>query len=268
MTQLTIFSVATDHYINYWIDLYNSAEQFLDDDLTVQWILFTNKPGDIPIKIREETGSNLLLIPIDVSPWPMPTLLRYELLSSVAQRVLGNIVMHLDADMLFTNSLSKDDLNKALAECNIALVRHPGFYRPSGFSKTKFYLRNPRYFFSDLKSLILFGGIGSWESNTDSLSFVPRKNRDVYVCGATWLGKKQAIIDLCLLLSERIRKDLAMNKIAKFHDESHLNWYAANNEVKLLSPKYCYEQTYPQLKLIIPIIIAVDKGKEFTRIGK
>lgn len=265
MTQLTIFSVATDSYLEFWIDLYDSAEQFLDDNLTIQWIVFTNRPSDIPIQVREATDPNLLLIPIDIPPWPMPTLLRYELLSSVAQEIRGKIVMHLDADMLFTNALTENDLNEAVRDCDIALVRHPGFFRPSGFSKIKFYSRNLRCIFSDLKSLILIGGIGSWEKNTDSLSFVPRKKRGVYVCGATWLGKKQAIIDLCYLLSERTRDDLSRNRIARFHDESHLNWYAANHEVKLLSPMYCYEKTYPQLKQITPTIIAVDKGKEFTK---
>ena len=265
MTQLTIFSVATDSYLEFWIDLYYSAEQFLGDNLTIQWVLFTNRPSDIPIQVREKIGSNFLLIPIEIPPWPMPTLLRYELLSSVAQEIQGKIVMHLDADMLFMNSLSENDLNQAVRDYDIALVRHPGYFRPSGFSKIKFYSRNPRYIFSDLKSLILIGGIGSWEENTDSLSFVPRRKRGFYVCGATWLGKKQAILDLCHVLSERTYNDLSRNKIARFHDESHLNWYAANHEVKLLSPEYCYEKTYPQLKQIIPTIIAVDKGKDFIK---
>jgi hypothetical protein len=264
MTQLTIFSVATDRYLEFWLELYNSAEQFLEDNLTIQWILFTNRENDIPTQVSEKLGPNLMLVRIESTPWPMPTLLRYELLAGVAHKVLGEIIMHLDADMLFASSLSKNDLSEALGDNELAFVRHPGFFRPSSFSKVKFYLRNRRYILSDFKSLIINGGIGSWEKNTDSLAFVSRKKRNIYVCGATWFGRRESIIDLCRLLGERIKKDLSKNIVARFHDESHLNWYAANNKVKLLSPKYCYEENYPQLIQIKPTIIAVEKGKKFN----
>jgi hypothetical protein len=32
----------------------------------------------------------------------------------------------------------------------------------------------------------------------------------------------------------------------------------------LLTPKYCYEENYPQLRQLTPTIIAVDKLKEFN----
>jgi hypothetical protein len=191
----------------------------------------------------------------------MPTLLRYELLAKAADKVEGEIVMHLDADMVFADSITKNDLIQAIGIHEIALVSHPGYFRPSKFVKVIFYLENPRYILSDLKSHLLSGGIGSWEKNSDSLAFVSRKDRRIYVCGATWFGKKSSIIDLCTSLSLRIREDLSKNVIAKFHDESHLNWFAANNSFSLLSPKFCYDENYPQLSGIKPTLIAVEKGK-------
>jgi hypothetical protein len=191
----------------------------------------------------------------------MPTLLRYELLAKAADKVKGEIVMHLDADMLFAGSLTKKDLIQAIGNHEISLVRHPGYFRPYKFAKVIFYLGNPRYIVSDLKSRLMNGGIGSWEKNSDSLAFVSRKDRKVYVCGATWFGKKNSIIDLCSSLSLRIQGDLSKNIIAKFHDESHLNWFAANNEVSLLSPKFCYYENYLQLSGIKPTLIAVEKGE-------
>jgi hypothetical protein len=263
MTQLTIFSVATDRYLGFWLELLNTAEQFIDKGVDVQWILFTNRENEIPRTVVERLGANLVRVRFESAPWPMPTLLRYELLAKVADKVEGEIVMHLDADMLFASSMSKNNLKELTDDDKITLIRHPGFFRPSHFSKVKFYIKHPRYVLSDLKSFVLNGGIGSWEKNNASLSFVPRNKRKVYVCGAIWLGKKELIIDLCRLLSERINKDLSNNVIAKFHDESHLNWFAANSNVKLLSPSYCYEESYPQLKHLAPMIIAVDKLKEF-----
>jgi hypothetical protein len=264
MSHLTIFSVATDHYLEFWLELLSTAEQFIDKDVDVQWILFTNRENEIPQAIAERLCTNLVTVRFESTPWPMPTLLRYELLAKAAAKVEGEIVMHLDADMLFASSLSRNDLKELTKDNNIVLVRHPGFFRPSHFSKVGFYIKNRRYIVSDLKSFILNGGLGSWEKNNGSLAFVPRNNRKVYVCGATWLGKRESIIDLCRLLSERINKDLSNNILAKFHDESHLNWFAANNTVKLLTPKYCYEENYPQLRQLTPTIIAVDKLKEFN----
>jgi hypothetical protein len=261
MTQLTIFSVATDRYLEFWLDLLGTAEQFIDQDLNVQWILFTNRENDIPRAVSERLGTNLVTVRFESSPWPMPTLLRYELLAKAADKIEGEIVMHLDADMLFAGSLTKRDLIQALGNQEIALVRHPGYFRPSKFAKVIFYLGNPRYILSDVKSWLLKGGIGSWEKNSDSLAFVSRENRKVYVCGATWFGRKNSVIDLCSSLSLRIQEDLSRNVIAKFHDESHLNWFAANNTFSLLSPKFCYDENYPQLSGIKPTLIAVEKGK-------
>ena len=260
MAKLTIFSVATDRYLEFWLELLSSAEHFIDKDLNVQWILFTNRENDIPRAVSERLGTNLVTFRFESSPWPMPTLLRYELLASAAEIVEGEIVMHLDADMLFASSLSRADLHQAMGNQKVALVKHPGFFRPKKLARILFYLRNPTYIFRDLKSQILNGGIGSWENNHDSLAFVNRKDRSIYVCGGAWFGKRESIIDLCRLLSERIQKDLSKNIIAKFHDESHLNWFAANHEVSAVSPRFCFELSYPQLIGITPKIIAVDKG--------
>jgi hypothetical protein len=182
-------------------------------------------------------------------------------LAKVADKVEGEIVMHLDADMMFAGSLTRNDLIQSIGNNEIALVRHPGYFRPYKLERVKFYFRYPRFILSDLKSRLLNGGIGSWEKNSKSLAFVSRKDRKVYVCGATWFGKKNSIIDLCSSLSLRIQEDLSKNILAKFHDESHLNWFAVNNTFSLLGPKFCYDENYPQLNGIKPTLIAVDKSK-------
>jgi hypothetical protein len=261
MTRLTIFSVATDRYLEFWFELLRTAEQFLDIDLNVQWILFTNRENDIPQTISERFGANLLIVRFESSPWPMPTLLRYELLAKVSDKVEGEIVMHLDADMIFAGSLTWNNLIQSIGNNKIALVQHPGYFRPNKLENVKFYFKHPRYILSDLKSRLINGGIGSWEKNSRSLAFVSRRDRKVYVCGATWFGKKNSIIDLCSSLSLRIQEDLSNNILAKFHDESHLNWFAANNTFALLGPEFCYDENYPQLNGIKPVVIAVDKSK-------
>ena len=105
-----------------------------------------------------------------------------------------------------------------------------------------------------------FGGLGTWERNELSRAFVPRSLRKNYVCGGAWLGKNSEILNLCKILSSRINEDLGQNIVAVFHDESHLNWYQANNNFSLLSPELCFDPSYPQLSALTPKILAVDKN--------
>ena len=261
MKQLTIFSVATDRYLDFWIDLVHSAEEFLAKDLTVQWVIFTNRRSEIPQKLTLRLGKDLLIVDFESVPWPMPTLLRYELLTRVKQNIEGEIVLHLDADMLFKGRVSRNDLIQAMGKKELALVRHPGFYRPRKFARIKFYFMHPFFIFRDVRLFFLHGGIGSWEMNYKSLAYVPRRRRNVYVCGGTWFGKRKSVIELCEILSHRTKMDLSNGVMAKFHDESHINWYAANHEVSIVDSRFCLDPSYVQLAGIKPLIVAVDKGR-------
>ena len=261
MPQLTIFTVATDRYLDFWLDLMSSANKFVEKSLIVQWIVFTNREKDIPPALKRSLGGNLLVVKFESVPWPMPTLLRYELLVSVSDKVKGSMVMHLDADMLFVKNFSLEDLDYSIGNNDVALIKHPGFYRPRNWSRLEFYLKHPVFIMRDLRSVVIKGGLGSWETDSNSLAYVSRKLRKNYVCGGVWFGKKDAIMQLCELLGNRIKSDLSRNVIARFHDESHLNWFAVNYEVSTINPGFCFEPSYPQLNRIVPTIIAVDKGR-------
>jgi len=63
-------------------------------------------------------------------------------------------------------------------------------------------------------------------------------------------------------LSARIEQDLSRNVIARFHDESHINWFAATYKINLLRPDLCFDSSYPNLKGIAPRILAVDKNSQ------
>jgi histo-blood group ABO system transferase len=58
--------------------------------------------------------------------------------------------------------------------------------------------------------------------------------------------------------SVSVADDLANNIIAKWHDESHLNRYAAYNKVMILGPQYCYDGKV-ELSSKKPLVIAVEK---------
>lgn len=241
--------------VNSYLDTNNSSAK-------TQWIVFTDKGESINPELISRLGSSLLVVKIEHQKWPFPTLLRYEFLLSVSKQVQGRTVMHLDADMLFLRDLNLSAIEKVLGTKGIVFISHPGYYRPSGINKFKFYLKNPKFVPRDVKTRARYGGLGTWELNQLSKAHVPRSLRKNYVCGGVWLGKNVEILKLCEILSSRINEDLAQNIVAVFHDESHLNWYQANYSFSLLSPELCYDPSYPQLGPLTPKILAVDKNAD------
>ena len=268
MNRLTIFSVATNTYLDYWLNLVASSEIFLDKELSIQWIVFTNRAQEIPEITKKKLGKNLVVIEVRDTLWPMPTLLRYELLLSISEKIDGELVMHLDADMLFVGPVQKKDLTSAANKSEIVFIQHPGYFRPKSISKIYFYITNFSYIVRDFRLILLNGALGAWEKNPKSKAFVPRSHRRVYVCGATWFGKKDSIVTLCKLLSARVNSDLIEGFIARHNDESHLNWFAANHNVFTLKPELCFESSYPQLEGINAKILALDKGSAAAGIKK
>ena len=259
---LTIFSVATDRYIKYWSAMVDSYLKTNGPSVKIQWVVFTDKAEQIDPDLISKLGNSLLISRIPHQEWPFPTLLRYQFLTSIADQVLGRTVMHLDADMLFVSEIDFAKLEGSLEQKGVALVQHPGYFRPVGTKKLMFYVKNLRYFARDFKTYLRFGGLGTWERNKKSKAFVPRFLRNNYVCGGTWLGRRDEIITLCEELSTRINEDFARGIVAIFHDESHLNWYQSKNQFHLLGPELCFDYSYPQLRNLTPKIQAVDKNAE------
>lgn len=257
---LTIFSVATDRYIKYWSAMVDSYFKTNRHSVKIQWIVFTDKSEEIDPILIDKLGKSLLVSKISHQKWPLPTILRYQFLSSISNQVFGRIVMHLDADMLFVGEIDFAKLEDSLGQKGVLLVRHPGYFRPTGREKLKFYLMWPRYLLKDFKTCFRFGGLGTWESNKESRAFVPRSKRKDYVCGGIWLGRRQEIITLCEELSRRVSMDFDHKIVAVFHDESHLNWYQIKNQFNLLNPELCFDPGYPQLRNLTPKILAVDKN--------
>lgn len=256
---LTLFSIATSNYLNYWSDLVDSCLANLDTAENIQWLLLTDRVDQIPPHIRLALGENLVVRRIEHSEWPYPTLLRYEYLLDSAEDITGSGVVYIDADMLVASRDFLPELFLLLKENDLVLVPHPGYYREGGFNRILFYLKHPRLILRDLHLEIKQGSLGTWETRRQSSAYVPRKLRKTYACGGIWFGKKEAIINLCGQLSQSINDDLKRGIIAKFHDESHLNHFAAYNLPTFATPAFCVDPTYPQLEKISPIVIAVDK---------
>lgn len=260
-SSITIVTVATDRYIAFWAKLFESALEYIDAEIKVEWILFTNKGKEL----TEEHFNSRIRVKVvyqESLKWPFPTLFRYRFISQNSGLFHSDIIMHLDADMLFVAPLRLSDLNSEHTDAFIKLIPHPGYFRPRGTARKLLYICDPRIFFRDIKVMVIQGSIGAWENRKISLAFVPRIKREIYFCGGTWFGTRELILKMSEELSFRVDEDLKKGLIAVYHDESHLNWYASEHEVQVGSPSMCHEPTYPQLSGVKPIIQVVNKSSE------
>ena len=253
---LTIVCVATDRYLDYWIDLVNSLQP---ESQEVDWLLFTDRGSDIPESIVSRLDKKLTVIFQEHLPWPQPTLLRYRWISQHSALLKTSNIMYLDADMFFTRPLDLNALISENSEGKFVTVKHPGFYRPKRL--LSFYLAHPSFFFGDMRLFIKEGGLGTWEKSKKSKAYVRRNLRRDYVCGGCWFGPREYFTKFVSELDRMVATDSENQIIARFHDESHLNaLIALHPEIKIIAPSFCFDPTYPQLKEIDGIIVAVDKN--------
>ena len=101
-----------------------------------------------------------------------------------------------------------------------------------------------------------------YEKRKQSTAHVADQDHDKYYAAAFVGGKSTNFLKMAKVISEKVNEDERNNIVAKWHDESHLNWYQANNNFSLLSPELCFDPSYPQLSALTPKILAVDKNVE------
>ena len=256
-TRIGIVSVATNKYFDYWLEMYESAASKIYSQ-NVTFHIFTNHTPEQVFKKLNIKQHPVVIHNIPDFTWPNATLLRYQVITQYKNLLNHEILMHLDADMLvmedFIESILEEDW-----KAGIALVRHPGFYRPSGFGRVRFYLSNFKFLIRDIRMYMKLGGLGGWCMDTNSLSFTSKSLRKHYVCGATWMGERVPFLQMVNELAQSVDTDLQNGVIATWHDESHLNKWAASNSHTIYDPIYCFDPTYPQLEKLPEFIRAVDK---------
>ena len=261
---VTVFTVATGAYLEFWKQQASSADRHLFPGQALELVVFTDQPA--AAHSNGLTLTRARVIPVEVPPlrWPEATLLRYELIAGYTDSLSSEVSMHLDADMLVVRDVGYE-LNAEGWHSGIALVRHPGYYRGEG-SWIASALRSPGSLASDARGFLRGeSGIGQWERREESMAYVPPALRTTYVCGATWFGRTPEFASMCRELASRTTVDRERGLIARWHDESHLNWFAAHHDVTVLDPSYCHGHHGRHLGSVEARIIAVDKGKQWSR---
>ena len=255
--------IATNKYLELWK---KSAESFLqvevNFDRKIRIHLFTDQPEQAHIWwLEQDTEIELRTYKIPNYLWPDATLLRYEIISKHAEFLEEDVLIYLDSDML----VAKEFLSTLFPtkwRNGIALVKHPGFYRPKGAAGLIERMKNPFLCLQDLKYLKYFkNGMGAWETNPMSSAYVDRPNRTCYVHGAIWMGKNKEFKSMISLLEETSRIDRTKSIVPIWHDESHLNWFNSTHSVTVLDSRYSWYSDYKFLRHLDPFVESMNKDQ-------
>jgi hypothetical protein len=263
---INFVSIATNNYLDFWKKQALSLDKFLGSDSTAKLYLFTDQVDAARSFSKQFEKLSIEIFEIPNYGWPEATLLRFEILeNSPIDWGTNDVFIYLDADMEAVDTITPSDFIDTEIDA-MTLVRHPGPYRPCGIELLVLYASHPFVLLIDLISLIRKGGLGAWEAGKASKAYVPRAQRTSYYCGAIWWGRGQRFLELISSLSIRTSQDSANGVMARWHDESHLNWWATVNSHNVKSPAFCFASNFPWLSGVKPIIMAVDKGP-FVRLS-
>jgi histo-blood group ABO system transferase len=235
----------------------SASDQFLPNNKVV-FHVFTDQEQKIEEFRIRNPKIQVIIHPIPSYGWPEATLLRYRIYEEHFAKLTEDILMHLDADMLITAS-AEHIFEKLDFLDGLHFVSHPGYWRPKGLPRTMFYLVNPTFMLRDLKLFLEYGGLGTWEKRRKSTAYVPRRKRDKYACGGIWFGSNEPFKSFVRNMSRNVDQDLQNGVIAKWHDESHLNRWVSEGSYILVTPSLCHDATFPNLKGLQSIVVAVKK---------
>lgn len=256
-----VISIATNGYSKYWKALIYSADKNLPNDAEVNFHLFTDEANECREFTLQFPNRKFKIYEIESLGWPEATLHRYRIYSEYRESLVEDVLMHLDSDMIVEQNFLNVIFSRPLAE-GMGLVLHPGYFRPKGLLKLSYYLADKGAFLRDLRIRLRIGGLGAWENRVDSQAYVARGRRKGYFCGGIWFGERRAFLALVQKLESQERIDSAIGITAIWHDESHLNKWASENEFSIFSPSLCYEKSYKNLIGIKNIITAVNKNSD------
>ena len=250
MKSFGICSIATNGYEKYLIDCIDSFKKVNSHEYLINWYIFSDVSTNLSQRITRVDGVVFHFFDIPPYGWPDATLMRYHIYHERINDLKSDFLMHLDADMLFL-----PDFRFPKIEDHPELMH---FVKHPGFAKINWNFYRPIETLKIIWRLVIFGGYGSWEKRKKSKAFLPRSMRKSYYCGGIWFGGKRAFGRFIVESKEAVANDLARNLIASWHDESHLNRFAAFNKIRVLGPHYCFDGKV-DLGTRLPYVLAVEK---------
>lgn len=215
--------IATNKYIKFVKPLTDSINKYLFQNHEKTIFCFTDDVSFV--------YDNVVNIYQEHMQWPLPTLMRYEIIYKNREKYNNiDVLYYIDADMLIHGNIGDELLPN---NNELVAVEHPGYFRDK---------------------------IQCFETNVNSTAYLEREKYGMYYCGGVQGGSSETYLTVCKQLMDNINIDKNNNIIAVWHDESHWNCYLNNNKgkFKTMTSTFCYPESW---NLNIPKrIIALDKN--------
>lgn len=231
-----IFLIATGNYKSYLDNIIpNIKQKFLTNHKKI--IFITTDNISYIQKFNNLIDKNFLMI-TNSQPcrgFPADTMYRFEYFLNFRNINFnfGNIQNIMDVDYLIFMNINLNIINEIkellINNKNLFFVEHPGLVHSTKDNMFKTSIENRN-------SISCFININN----------IPFDNQ-IYICGGFNGGKPKHYLKMCEVLKDNTIKDDLNNSIAKWHDESQINWYRLRldkDEYYILPYLYCCPLNY------------------------
>lgn len=213
--KIGILYICTGKYSIFWKDFYLTCEKNFITEAEKHYFVFTDSPQ---IEF-EKDNQNVHLIYQRNLGWPNNTLKRYEIFLKSEDKIMQmDYLFYLNANLLFLEEITAEEFLPRSDQKLVGCL-HPGYYN----KPVKKY---------------------PYEGNHRSKAYISKKDGKYYFAGGINGGITKDFITAIKTLRDNIEQDLNNQIIAKWHDESHWNWYlnTYSGSLKILSPAYLHPE--------------------------
>ena len=230
--KVAVIFIGTDKYLKFLPTWYESCEEYLIPGVDKQYFVFTD--GEL-----EGTPDNMSVYSQEHLSWPYITLFRFGTILKAKQELESyDWILFLDADMRVVDTVTPEDL---FTSKSFIGVHHPCHY-----------MRMPPH--NEFP--------GAFETHSKSRAGITETDdTSVYFQGCLWGGSVPDVLEMMQELQLRTQSDLEDDIIAKWHDESQMNKFFAEqrSRVHVLHPAFAFPEDFASQCQFEPKIVHLSK---------
>lgn len=212
--KIGIFYICTGKYSIFWNGFYTSCQRCFLPQADKQYFVFTDSNT-----IKED--KNIKVYPKEAKGFPLDALFQYDMFIQAEPDTVGcDYVFFFNSNMEFKKTITPEMFLPTEEESGLLGVLHPGYYD----KKCPWFLPYEKH-----------------KASTAYMRYNPKETYHYFMGGVSG-GTREAYYKLSHVCSERTWQDLENNRMAIYHDESHINKYFHNKKIKILPPAFGYPE--------------------------
>lgn len=228
--KIAVLYIGIGRYKVFWPEFYRSCEKYFLPNADKEYFFFTDQLDELkPDNVREYFQEDL--------GWPGNTLYRFQMFLRCKEELkLFDFIYFFNGNTLFLDTISEEEIIPNESEGYlVALSWHIYDSIP-----------NVKY---------------AYERNSKSAAYIPKGEGDHYYQGGLNGGRTKEYLELMEQCNFQIMSDDKKGITAICHDESHLNKYLLEHNVKVLKTIYGKPEKWQNINS--PKIIFRDKYRLF-----